>query len=154
MRGRTGRRRGQSGQAGIEAVPFGLLTFVVGSLVIVNGWAVIDAKITVSSAAREATRAYVEAPSDADPLDQADVAARSAVRGSGRDPSRLVLTLLEGRFVRCETVRFEASYRLPAVRVPWLGGLGAFTAKARHAEVVDPFRTGVPRSVGSCAPRP
>ena len=140
----------ESGQAGIEAVPFALLTFVVGSLLVVNAWAVIDAKIAVSSAAREATRAYVEAPADEDPLELADAAARAAIDGAGRDPQRLALTPLEATFARCQTVRFEASYELPAVRVPWIGGVGAFTARARHAEVVDPFRTGVPRSVNGC----
>lgn len=147
-------RRDESGQAGIEAVPFGLLTFVVGSLLVVNAWAVIDAKVAVSSAAREATRAYVEAPVGGNPSDLADAAARSAIRGAGRDPIRLVLTPLEGTFARCQTVRYEASYRLPAVRVPWIGGLGTFTARARHAEIVDPFRTGVPRSGAACAPAP
>lgn len=144
-------RRDQSGQAGLEAIPFGLLTFVVGLLLVVNAWAVIDAKIAVSSAVREATRAYVEAPSDGEPLDLADAAARSAIRGAGRNPEVLVLTPLDGTFARCQTVRFEASYQLPAVRVPWLGGFGTFTARARHAEIVDPFRTGVPRSAGCVA---
>ncbi len=147
-------RRDESGQAGIEVVPFGLLTFVVVTLLIANAWAVIDAKIAVSSAAREATRAYVEAPADADPLSLADDAARAAVRGAGRDPDRLVLTPLEATFARCETVRFEATYELPAVRLPWLGGMGTFTARARHAEIVDPFRTGVPRSVNGCGSAP
>lgn len=142
----------ESGQAGIEVLPFGILTFVVGALIVANAWAVIDAKIAVSAAAREATRAYVEAPVDGDPLAAADAAARSAIEGAGRDPAQLVLTPLEATFARCETVRFEASYQIPAVRVPWIGGFGSgFTATARHAEVVDPYRTGVPRTGNGCA---
>lgn len=149
------RLRGESGQAGIEVVPFGLLTFVVGALLVANAWAVIDAKMAVSAAAREATRAFVEAPVDGDPLALADAAARSAVAGAGRDPARLVLTPLDAVFARCETVRFEASYRVPAVRVPWVGGYGSgFTASARHAEMVDPYRSGVPRTVSGCGPTP
>jgi hypothetical protein len=146
-------RRDESGQlAGIEAVPFGLLTFVVGVLVVANAWAVVDAKIAVSNAAREATRAFVEAPADGDPLGLADAAARQAIAGAGRDPAQLVVTPLEATFARCETVRFEASYRIPAIRVPWLGGFGAgFTATARHAEIVDPYRSGLPASVDGCA---
>jgi hypothetical protein len=147
--------RDESGQAGIEVLPFGILTFVVGALLVANAWAVIDAKIAVSAAAREATRAYVEAPVDGDPLAAADAAARSAIEGAGRDPAQLVLTPLEATFARCETVRFEASYRIPAIRVPWVGGFGSgFTATARHAEVVDPYRTGVPRTVNGCATAP
>jgi hypothetical protein len=149
-------RRDEAGQvAGIEALPFGLLTFVVGALLVANAWAVIDAKIAVSSAAREATRAFVEAPADADPFALADAAARSAIEGAGRDPDQLVLTPLEATFARCETVRYEASYRIPAIRVPWVGGYGSgFTASARHAEVVDPYRTGVPRTVNGCVSTP
>ena len=144
----------EGGQVGLE-LPFGLLTFVVGALLIANAWAVIDAKIAVSAAAREATRAFVEAPVDGDPLAAADAAARSAIQGAGRDPAQLVLTPLEATFARCETVRFEASYQIPAVRVPWVGGFGSgFTATARHAEVVDPYRTGVPRTVNGCVPTP
>ena len=144
----------ERGQVGIE-LPFGLLTFVVGALLVANAWAVIDAKVAVSAAAREATRAFVEAPVDGDPLAAADAAARSAIQGAGRDPAQLVLTPLEATFARCETVRFEASYQNPAVRVPWIGGFGSgFTATARHAEVVDPYRTGVPRTVNGCVSTP
>ncbi len=146
-------RRDECGQVGIE-LPFGLLTFVVGALLVANAWAVIDAKIAVSAAAREATRAYVEAPVDADPIALAEAAARSAIDGAGRDPDQLALTTLDATFARCETVHFEASYRIPALRVPWVGGFGAgFTATARHAEVVDPYRTGVPRTVNGCGSR-
>lgn len=145
-------RRSESGQAGMEVIPFGVLTFVVGALLVANAWAVIDAKMAVSAAAREATRAFVEAPVDGDPLALAEAAARSAIAGAGRDPARLVLTPLEAEFARCETARFEASYQVPAVVVPWIGGLGSgFTATARHAEVVDPYRSGVPRTVNGCA---
>ena len=148
-------RRSEAGQAGMEVIPFGLLTFVVGALLVANAWAVIDAKMAVSAAAREATRAFVEAPVDGDPLALADAAARSAIAGAGRDPAQLVLTPMEAVFARCETVRFQASYQLPAIKVPWLGGLGSgFTASARHAEVVDPYRTGVPRTVNGCVPTP
>ncbi len=149
-------RRDESGQmAGMEVLPFGLLTFVVGALLVANAWAVIDAKVAVSAAAREATRAFVEAPVGSDPHAMADAAARSAVEGAGRDPAELVLTPLEATFARCETVSFEASYQIPAIRVPWVGGFGdGFTASARHAEIVDPYRTGVPRTVNGCVSTP
>jgi hypothetical protein len=36
--------------------------------------------------------------------------------------------------------------------VPWLGGFGAGnTATARHSEIVDPYRTGLPETVNGCA---
>jgi hypothetical protein len=137
--------------AGLEAMCFGLLTFVVGVLLAANAWAVVDAKMTMSAAAREATRAYVEAPAGSDPMALAEAAAREAVRGHGRDPDRLRLRPLESGFTRCQVVRFEAAYQVPAVTLPFLGGRGAgFTAAARHAEVVDPYRDGVPSAVARC----
>ena len=149
MSGRWGDESGQV--AGLEAICFGLLTFVVGVLLAANAWAVVDAKMAMSAAAREATRAYVEAPAGSDPMALADAAAREAVRGHGRDPDRMELRPLEAGFTRCQTVRFEASYRVPAVTLPFLGGRGAgFTAAARHAEVVDPYRDGVPSATARC----
>ena len=147
-----GVRRDEAGQlAGGEVLPFGFLVFVVGVLLVANAWAVIDAKLAVTSAAREATRAYVESPAGSDPLARAEAAARSAVRGPGRNPSRLALTALEAAFTRCAEVRFEARYPVPLVTVPLIGGYGrGITATARHGEIVDPYRSGVPRGGRRC----
>ena len=145
-------RRDEAGQfAGIEVLPFGLLVFVAGVLLVANAWAVVDAKLAVVSAAREATRAYVESPPDSDPMGRADAAARAAVEGAGRDPARLELTPLEAGFTRCAEVRLEARYSVPMLTIPFIGGYGSgFTAKARHGEIVDPYRDGVPRGRGGC----
>jgi hypothetical protein len=52
--------------AGIEALPFGFLVLVAGSLLLANAWAVVDAKFAASAAAREAVRVYVESGSQLD----------------------------------------------------------------------------------------
>lgn len=149
VRGRT--IRDESGQmAGIEVLPLGALVFVVGSLVIANAWAVVDTKMAVSSAAREATRAYVEAPAGSDPLARAQEAAADAVAAAGRSPERLELRAVAEGFSRCRLVRFEANYLAPAVVLPWIGGQGGRQVAARHAEVVDPLRDGVPGDWRSC----
>ncbi len=45
----------------------------------------------------------------------------------------------------------KARYQVPAVGLPFLSGEGAgFTAAARHAEVVDPYRDGVPAATSRC----
>ncbi len=143
-------RGDESGQvAGVEAIPFGLLVFVVGVLLVANAWAVIDAKMTVAAAAREATRAYVEASAQSDALNAARAAAEEAMRGGGRDPSRLRLTPDTAGLLRCRRVTFVASYPVPAVTLPWIGGHGeGFVATARHSEIVDPYRTGLPAGGG------
>ena len=149
-------RRDEAGQlAGGEALPFGVLVFIFGVLLVANAWSVVDAKLAVSAAAREATRAYVEAPPDGDPMAAADAAAREAVNGAGRDPGRLQLTPIDAVFTRCAEVRFEARYPVPALTIPLIGGFGrGFTAVATHAEVVDPYRSGVPAGETSCAADP
>ncbi|MEY2465047.1 MAG: hypothetical protein QOH64_3185, partial [Acidimicrobiaceae bacterium] len=84
--------RDEHGQvAGVEALPFGVLLFVVGALLVANAWAVIDAKMATDSAAREAARTYVEAETHEAGLLDATAAAREAIAGQGRDPSRLDL---------------------------------------------------------------
>jgi len=155
-------RRDEQGQlAGAEALPFGVLVFLVGVLVVANAWAVVDVKMAVSSAAREAVRAYVESPGGKDPVARADAAARAAARADaaaraviedmGRDPARLTLTPVEADFTRCAEVRYEARYPVPFLTVPFIGRFGSgITAVARHAEIVDPYRSGVPRGSATC----
>lgn len=134
----TGRReRGAVG--GLEAIPFGLLVFVVAVLLVANAWAVVDAKLAVTAAAREAARTWVEGSGDAGP---ARDAAAEAVAGHGRDPDRLELDLSAPTgFGRCAPVVVRATYHVPALSLPWIGGFGdGFDVSARHSERVDPFR--------------
>ena len=146
---RRARWRDDAGQfAGIEAIPFGVLVFVVGSLLIANAWAVVDAKLAVSSAAREATRTYVEAGPD---LDAAAATARAAaidaLEGQGRDPSRATISITNpaGRFQRCARVTASVTYRLPAVTLPIIGGYGrGFSVSSHHSELIDPWRDDLP----------
>jgi hypothetical protein len=77
-------------------------------------------------------------------VDAAEAAAAEAVDAHGRAPERLVLQRTGDGFARCARVTFEARYPVPAIALPWIGGFGeAFTAAARHSEVVDPFRSGL-----------
>jgi hypothetical protein len=139
------RRRHERGQmGGIEALPFGLLIFVVGALLIGNAWAVIDTKAALVSASREAARVYVEGDGRQAP---AVLAARDAFEGHGRDPDRLQVEIElggNGTFGRCVPVTVRSSAVVPALALPWIGGFGeAFTVTARHTERVDPFRDGL-----------
>ncbi len=137
--------RNQEGQVGgAEAVIFGLLVFVFGTLVVANAWAVIDAKLAANSAAREAARSYVEARSASDAGVAAQRAAEEAVKGHGRQVERMDLDRVQGGFARCARVTLEVRYRVPMVAVPLLGESGSgFTVASRHSEVVDPYRSGL-----------
>jgi hypothetical protein len=143
------RCRGDRGQvAGIEVLPFGLLTFVVGTLLVANAWGVVDAKLAVTSASREAVRAYVEAPDGETAMAVADAAAREAVAGHGRDASATTVEVRhvgDRPFARCTRVVVTVHHPVPAVRLPWIGGFGhAFDVVASQSEVVDPYRDGLP----------
>jgi hypothetical protein len=139
--------RDERGQvAGVEALPFGVLLFVVGALLVANAWAVIDAKMATDSAAREAARTYVEADTHEAGLLDATAAAREAIAGQGRDPSRLDLQgpASADAFTRCNRITFSATYVVPAVPLPLIGGFGnGVSVTSRHSELVDPFRDGV-----------
>lgn len=135
--------RGQLG--GLEGIAFGVLVFVVGTLVIANAWAVIDAKLAASAAAREAARAYVEALDQHDAEAAAADAARAALAGYGREPDRMRLLRTTGSFGRCQRVTFAVEYPVALGAVPLLDRPAvSFVAAARHSEIVDPFRDGVP----------
>ncbi|MGH9236385.1 MAG: hemolysin family protein [Acidimicrobiales bacterium] len=153
--------RGQVG--GIEALPFGILVFVVGALLVANAWAVIDAKLAVDAAARQATRTFVE--SDVGPSGSSLAAEQAAVDAGlvaldahGRDPARATvgLSALDGSggqtgFTRCARATFTATYRVPALTIPWIGGFGGgIEVTSSHSELVDPYRSGVPGSAERC----
>lgn len=161
----TRRRGGDRGQAGgIEVLPFGLLVFVVGTLLVANAWAVVDAKLAVDAAAREAARRFVEAdvPAAGD-FGDAEAAARragyEALAAHGREEARssVELTALESPggvagFTRCARATFTASYDVPVLRLPWIGGFGSgLDVTSRHSELIDPFRDGVPGSAEACS---
>ena len=129
---------------GIEVLPFGFLVFVTGALLVANAWAVVDASVAVDAAAREAARAYVEARSEPGARRAAQHSAEDAIRGAGRDPAKLQLDVDAPPFERCERVVVEASYRVPALTVPFVGGFGdGLTVTGRHSEIIDPFADGL-----------
>jgi putative hemolysin len=161
----TGGRRDDRGQVGgIEALPFGILVFVAGTLLALNVWAVIDAKLAVDAAARAATRHFVEAEvATTGGTDDAERAAVGAgldtIEAYGHDPtqatvelSRLAAAGGQNGFTRCARATFTAQYHVPALTIPWIGGFGdGFDVTSSHSELVDPFRSGVPGSAEACA---
>ncbi len=146
----VGRSRGERGVVGgIEALPFGLLIFVCGTLLLANVWAVVDAKLAVEDAARQAGRAYAESGAES-ASGAADRAARQAMAGAGRDPSRLTISASRLPFRRCGIVEHQTSYQVAAIKLPFIGGFGrGFTVQGSHRDVIDPFRSGI-EGDGAC----
>ncbi len=139
--------RGDGGQvAGIEVLPFGFLFFVAGTLLIANAWAFVDARMAVASAAREAARAYVEAPDELTATRDALARAEETLAAYGRDGDDATVHPPEvsGGFARCARVRITVEYDVPALVIPFLGGFGEVPpVSATHTELVDPFRSGL-----------
>jgi hypothetical protein len=142
---RVGGDRGQVG--GIEVLPFGVLIFVVGALLVTNAWGVVDAEIAADAAAREAVRAYVEAPDGTSAATDARRAAAATLTAHGRRADLLTISIRragDAAFERCVPVTVDVHYPVPAIVLPWIGGYGhAFDVRARHTERVDPFRSGL-----------
>jgi hypothetical protein len=151
---RAQRQRDERGQvAGIEAVPFGLLVLVAGTLLVTNTWAVVDAHLATDAAAREAVRAYVEGwPDPATSWAEARLRGAEAAAAQGRRGENVRFDRrLDPAYARCARATITARYDLPAVRVPFIGGSGhGFTVSSTHSEVIDPHRDGGPTG-GSCA---
>jgi hypothetical protein len=151
---RCPRCRGDSGQVGgIEALPFGLLIFVVGSLLIANAWAVVDAEFATDAAARQAVRTFVEGTDEDTARREAIAAGLEAIEGHGRDPDRAMIAPVgSASLARCDRVTFEAEYEIPALSLPFIGGYGRapFRVRSAHSELVDPFRSGVPGAAEAC----
>jgi hypothetical protein len=136
----------ESGFAGgAEALVFGVLIFVVGTLLVLNAWAVIDAKFATSAAAREAVRAAVETPVGADPDARARLAAADAIRGHGLDPDGATLVAhWTPELRRCAEVVYEVRTRVPALILPGIERRRTgFEVTAVHRELVDPYRSGL-----------
>lgn len=153
MRGGRGRLAGEDGQVGgLEGLVFGVLVFVFGTLLVANAWGVIDAKLAATSAAREAARTYVESPTAAAAENAARQAAEDAIVAHGRKAERTTVDLSGARFERCARAVVEVRYIVPLVAIPLFGQAGdGLTVSARHAEVVDPYRSGLP-GAAACAP--
>jgi len=144
----------EDGQVGgAEALSFGVLIFVLGSLSVVGSWSVVDQKVAVSSAARETVRAFVESGGSEADWSAAQDAGRQAYAGFGRDPRRLVLRRQTGAFRRCAPVTVTASAVLDLPPVPVLRSAARrVVTSARHTEIVDPYRSGLPAAGGNpCA---
>lgn len=137
-------RRGEDGVVGgVEALPFSVLIFVVGTLILVNAWGVVDAKLAATAAAREAARTFVESDGGPSGLDAADRAGKGAYENYGRDPDKITLVPTYDAFQRCGRVTYVAETQVKAIKVPFIAGLGDFTVEARHSEQIDALRSGV-----------
>lgn len=134
--------------AGLEALAFGVLVFVFGTLIVVNAWAIVDAKFATNSAAREAVRAVIETAgsglTDTVVEERARLQAQRAASSHGFAPSQVLVRT--GEIGRCggDAVSIEVQVTIASLLVPGVDGWGDRTIASTHAELLDPFRSNLP----------
>ena len=148
--------------AGGEALALGVVVFVVGTLLILNGWRLVDGKLAVETAAREAARGLVEAPVGTilDPVagpQAAEARARQTLvahRGPDDAPDatwRFVASRVSGTTARCAPITATVTIRVDTVRVPLVpAGFGTVTLEGSHTERIEPYRSGLPIGGAQC----
>jgi Flp pilus assembly protein TadG len=137
VRGRSA--QGESGQALVEAalvLPV-LLALVFG---VVMAGRIVDAKIAVQAAAREASRSLATAPSEQQGIADAYEAAFSAADGYGLAGEDLEVDLDSNGFERGGTVRATVSYDGGLGGLPLVDALSV-TVSSSHSEQVEPHRS-------------
>lgn len=147
--GAVGRRRaaGDGGSASVEFVLFGIALLVPLAYVLVTIFAVQSAAYGVSSASREAGRAFVQSPAGSDPYQRAYVAAWVALQDHDIElaPRDLVIScsatpcLTPGATVE---VSIGLEVALPLVPRVFDEVPAAVGVDGRHLAVVDRFRPG------------
>lgn len=133
------RRRPEAGQAaGAETIPFGVLVFVAGTLVVVNAWAVVDTRTALDTAARDYLRAYTSAPTSAEGRAAGRVAAVESLAARTSSASTRITDPPEP-FGPCRPATVRLEVEVPAMRVPFLGTLGTHTVSTTQTELVQPY---------------
>ena len=132
------RHRGDRGMvAGGEALAFGTLVLLVGALVLVNVWSVVETRSAVDAAAREYLRAYTRAEHWDDALAAGDWAVRTtlAERGTPLGGLRIDPPAAAG-FGPCGRAAVTLTATVPAARLPLVGELSATEVQVTHAELI------------------
>lgn len=145
--GRGRRRAGDGGSASVEFVLFGIGLLVPLAYVLVTIFAVQSAAYGVSSASREAGRAFVQSPVGADPYQRAYTAAWVALQDHDIElaPSQLAIScsatpcLTPGATVE---VSIDLEVALPLVPRIFDEVPASVGVDGRHTAVVDRFRPG------------
>ncbi|MCO5313095.1 MAG: hypothetical protein M9952_09220 [Microthrixaceae bacterium] len=135
--------RGYAG--GVETVPFGILVFVAGTMLMVNLWAVVDAHVTLDAAARDYLRAYTGAVDRDGALDAGTEALRRSI---GERWTDIEVSAPPEPFGPCRpaTVRIEVT--IDSVRLPFVGTIGSHTISSTQSELVQPYRGAVDEHPG------
>lgn len=146
MTAATARRARERGAvAGLDALLFGTLILLTGTMLIVNLWSVIETRTALDAAAREYLRTYttsVDAPTAAA---RGEHSVRSVLEQRGTPLHTLRIEAPDAaRFGPCEPSTVHLAAVVPAVRVPFIAELGSTEVNVSATELVPPHRELVP----------
>lgn len=132
-------RRGDRGAAIVEFFALAVVLLVPLTYVVVSVARVQAAAYGLTTAVREAGRAYATAPVGADPQARAQVAARLALEDAGLAEVPVQLAPAAGG--AASSVQVRARYAVPLPGVPRLLGAGLVTVPvtASHVQRLDPW---------------
>lgn len=122
---------------GTETIPFGIVVFIAATLLLANVWAAFDTRGTLDNAARDYLRAYTAAMTRAEAETAGADAAAVALGDRVVDHT---IRAPEEAFGPCRAVTVEIEATLPAVRLPFVGGLGTQTIRTTQRELIQPYR--------------
>lgn len=130
----------ERGTAAIETPLALLLLLVPVALMVITIPAWPERQTVARAAATQAARTAVLA----DSWDEATAAGEDAVARSGANyglPAGDLTVAWEGTLARGGTVTARVTVRMPALVVPGLGRIGAWSWTASHSELVDRYRS-------------
>jgi hypothetical protein len=133
----TRSERGQA--AGVETIPFGILVFIAGLLLVVNVWASVDARMAADAAARDYLRAYTAAATVAEAQQEGAASARRSLAARIGASARATVAAPTQPFGPCLPATVRIDIRVPAIAAPFLGTFGERTVTATLTELVQPF---------------
>lgn len=142
------RRFDERGQAaGLESIPFGILVFVGGLLLVVNLWAVVDQRAALDTAARDYLRAYTAAPTGALARQAGEAAALSSI-GARASEADLRIVEPDEPFGPCRPATVTLRLDIEAIRAPFIGSTGSTTITSTRTELVQPYGRAIDESSG------
>ncbi len=144
--GRRWRRDGVSGMLGCErgqalveaAIAIPVLLVLVFGVVAVGR--VVQAKIAVQAAAREAGRTLAVAPSEHEGVTDALEAAHAIASGYGLSEERLTIDVDANGFLRGGRATADVTYSVSLSGLPLLGFVDV-EVSAHHSEQIGPYRS-------------
>jgi hypothetical protein len=138
----------ESGMVGAEALFGGVLLIVVGTLITIGLWSLLDARMAAAEAARAGSRAFVET-TQANRGAAAQQAANDVLAAHQRTTGALV-QIRQGSG-RCAMVEVTVSISVHWLPVAFLGGASTTTVRAVDTEVIDAYRSDrSARGVADC----